>query len=167
MRQISVNYAHVLSELAVPIDDLKKTEKLLREVPVLKEALKNPLVSMAEKERIVDRVFSETVRNFLKAACLHERTEQIEEIVECYEEYIRGQNGILSVRLLCVTLPSEAQLQGIKKFLCRKYGKKDVFFEIEKDSSLLGGFILKAGDFEYDYSLKGRMEGLQRQLTRR
>ena len=55
----------------------------------------------------------------------------------------------------------------MKKYLCRRYRKNDVTFDIREDASLLGGFILKAGDFEYDYSLDGRLKRLQHKLTRR
>ncbi|MEW3583881.1 F0F1 ATP synthase subunit delta, partial [[Clostridium] symbiosum] len=80
---------------------------------------------------------------------------------------LRRQDGILRAELTCVTPPSEEQLQGMKKYLCRRYRKNDVTFDIREDASLLGGFILKAGDFEYDYSLDGRLKRLQHKLTRR
>ena len=69
--------------------------------------------------------------------------------------------------VLAGTNASEEQLQGMKKYLCRRYRKNDVTFDIREDASLLGGFILKAGDFEYDYSLDGRLKRLQHKLTRR
>lgn len=167
MRQTSVNYARVLAELSVPADDLRNAAAMLKGTPALKQMLENPLIPREQKERVIDRVFPESVRNFLKVACLHERTGQIEEIFECYEEYLRQQEGILKVLLTCVTPPSKEQLQGIEKFLCGKYQKKSVIFEIKRDPSLLGGFVLKAGDFEYDYSLEGRLKRLEQQLTRR
>lgn len=167
MRQTSVNYARVLADLSVPVEDLREAVRLLNETPALRRILESPLVSRDKKERVIDRIFPEPVRNFLKVACLHEKTGQIEEIFECYEEYLRQQEGLMKVLLTCVTPPSKEQLQGIEKFLCSKYQKKDVIFEIKKDPSLLGGFVLKAGDYEYDYSLDGRLKRLKQQLTRR
>ena len=167
MRQTSVNYARVLAELSVPADDLRNAAAMLKGTPALKQMLENPLIPREQKEKVIDRVLPESVRNFLKVACLHERTGQIEEIFECYEEYLRRQDGILRAELTCVTPPSEEQLQGMKKYLCRRYRKNDVTFDIREDASLLGGFILKAGDFEYDYSLDGRLKRLQHKLTRR
>lgn len=89
MRQTSVNYARVLAELSVPADDLRNAAAMLKGTPALKQMLENPLIPREQKERVIDRVFPESVRNFLKVACLHERTGQIEEIFECYEEYLR------------------------------------------------------------------------------
>lgn len=167
MTQTSVNYSRVLADLSVPVNDLRRAVELMRGTPELTQALKSPLISRAKKEKIIDRVFPESVRNFLKVACLHERTGQIEEIFECYEEYLRRNEGILRAGLICVTPPTEAQLQGMREFLCRSFHKSDVTFDIRRDPALLGGFILKAGDIEYDYSLDGRMKRLRRQLTRR
>lgn len=165
MRQINDNYARALAELSVPRDDLERAVELLKKNPELMQVLKNPLVSMAKKERIIDRVFPESVRNFLKVACLHERTGQIEEIFECYEEYFMRRQGIAGAVLICVTPPTKEQLQRMKEFLCGRFKKNDVTIDIQRDPSLLGGFILKAFDTEYDYSLKGRMERLRQQLT--
>lgn len=59
-----------------------------------------------------------------------------------------------------VTRPDEEQLAGIREFLCREYKKKDVQLEMAAAPELMGGFVLKTGDVEYDYSLKGQLERL-------
>ena len=48
-----------------------------------------------------------------------------------------------------------------------KYGCENVKMEQVQDKSLLGGFILRIGSTEYDYSLRGRLNGLRRQMIRR
>ena len=39
--------------------------------------------------------------------------------------------------------------------------------EMKKDDSLIGGFILRVGNDEYDRSTKGRLDRLEQRLTRR
>jgi len=38
---------------------------------------------------------------------------------------------------------------------------------LTEDKSLVGGFVLRAGDREYDWSLIGRYKKLKQKLTRR
>ena len=57
MTETSINYAKALYELSVPEEAVLETEKIFRGTPQLKGALENPLVSLKEKEHVIDRVF--------------------------------------------------------------------------------------------------------------
>ena len=167
MRQTSVNYARALDALSVPETDVREAASIFEKAPGLKKVLASPVIAKERKEHLIDRLFPEAVRNFLKVACVHGRTAQLGEIFESYEALLREQKGILKAELFYVTPPSEEQLWKMKQFLRRIYNKNDVLFDKREDSSLLSGFILRAGDFEFDYSLKGYFERLEQQLTRR
>ena len=133
-------YARVLYELEIPKEAVKQTEKLFEEVPVLEETFASPVVPMQEKLSSIDRIFP-------------------------YDKYSKKQEGIQMATLTCVEAPDEKRLEKIREFLCEKYHKTDVKIEIVKDPALLGGFILKTGDDEYDWSLKGRLSRLEQKLT--
>ncbi len=53
----------------------------------------------------------------------------------------------------------------MKRFLCRNHGKKEVVLALVEEKALLGGFVLKAGDIEYDYSLRGRIGRLSQAVA--
>ena len=63
--------------------------------------------------------------------------------------------------------PDAEQKKGMEDFLCRKYGADQALIEIRQDASLLGGFILRAGSDEYDWSMKGRLDRLTEALAGR
>ena len=68
---------------------------------------------------------------------------------------------------------STPQLKGalenplVEDFLRREFGAKEVILTLREDKSLIGGFILSAGDKEFDWSLRGRYNNLRQKLTRR
>ena len=66
-----------------------------------------------------------------------------------------------------VTAPKDAQLDGIRAFLCREFGAQKAEIEMIEDKSLIGGFILQADGREFDWSMRGRYRMLQQKLTRR
>lgn len=73
----------------------------------------------------------------------------------------------LKVSLFYVTLPLEEQLDKIKDFIAKKTDlpKAQVKIEFVEDKDLIGGFILRIGTKEYDWSTKGRLNQLMAKLT--
>ena len=96
-----------------------------------------------------------------------QKISSIYDILEAYGNYSRKQKGILKAVLTYVTKPEEAQKEKMEDFLRREFGAKEVILTLREDKSLIGGFILSAGDKEFDWSLRGRYNNLRQKLTRR
>lgn len=171
MTEKARTYARVLYELSIPEDMARDAFKLFEENPMLKEALSSPVVPMHEKFKVVDRVFekpqfSGLMAGFLKKACEAGCICQIGQVAQAYEKCLLESQGVLEASLLCVTEPDREQLEGIKAFLAKKHGCRQVRLTVEKEPELMGGFVLKAGDIEYDYSLGGQLKKLARAVAR-
>ena len=167
MTVTAVNYAKVLKELSVSEKSIQDTREIFREVPELAQSLRNPLVPFEIKEKVIDRVIPEEMKSFIKVVCKHHRIDLIEEIFEDYEELCRQHEKTIHAVMRYVTPPADAQLEGIKAFLCREFQARKAEIEMKEDRSLIGGFILQAGGREYDWSLRGRYRKLEQKLTRR
>lgn len=161
----SKRYARVLYELNIPRADIDTTKEIFQQVPQVYDVLVNPVVSARKKYRIIDQVFPESIRNFLKVTCENQRIGMIQDILEGYDRYCEEQQKIMTATLTCVDEPSEEQAERMKAFIRDKYHKSKVNLEVEKDPSLLGGFVLRAGSDEYDWSIRGRMDRLEQKLT--
>ena len=131
----AIRYARVLYEVGVPKEAVQKTREIFEEVPQLHEIFANPTIELQKKMNVVDRVFPKEIRNFLKVACRYQRMNLIEDIFTAYDRY------------------------------CEKYGAKSAKIEVRQDKALLGGFILRVGSDEYDWSMKGRLNRLEQRLT--
>lgn len=66
-----------------------------------------------------------------------------------------------------ITRPAEEQENKMKEFLRSQFSAREVELTLTEDKSLVGGFVLRAGDREYDWSLIGRYKKLKQKLTRR
>ena len=53
MTETTNNYAEVLYGLDISKEAVRDTEEIFRSVPKVKELLENPVVSFAQKERII------------------------------------------------------------------------------------------------------------------
>lgn len=167
MTQITANYAKVLYDLKVPKNSVEECASLLKNIPELKEVLCSPVISHANKNSVIEQVFPKEMVNFLKVVSDYNSMDCIEDIFKAYHEYCNKQENRMEAILYYVVPPTEEQETKMKEFLCRKYHKKEATLKLVKREELIGGFILKAGNQEFDRSMLGRIKQLQQQLIRR
>lgn len=164
MTQTAKNYAQALYELHVDAESVKTAETILKEVPEVGESLTNPTIAFHVKEKIIDRIFPEGIRNFIKVVCRNQKSEMLQEMFEAYRQIEREANKGLEAVLLYVTAPTVEQQEKMKAFLRQKFHVKEVTLSLKEEKSLIGGFILQAGGREFDWSFKGRFQALSHAL---
>ncbi|MEY8356935.1 ATP synthase F1 subunit delta [Lachnospiraceae bacterium 54-53] len=167
MMQAAINYGQVLYELSIPETAIEEAALALKEVPELKRALNSPVIAKSSKHRIIDRVFPAETRNFFKVLVDRQDIGLADQIFEAWRSYACKQKGILEAELYYVTEPEEEQLHEIRQMLIKKYRKNDVRLRLIEDPGLIGGFIIRTGDVETDWSLKGRLRQLEQKILRR
>lgn len=158
-------YGTVLFKLGVPFSMGQEAVRLIEENPALKEALISPVVSKKQRHAVIEKVFrepefSDLMIRFLKKACDSGCIGHLEDMIRIARDCSLKAQGIIEAELHYVAAPNETQIEGIKKFLCKNHNKKEVILTLVEDPSLMGGFIVKAGNIEYDYSLKGQIDRL-------
>lgn len=171
MTQKAINYGIVLYQLGISQDMVEDVKTLVENSPELVDALANPVVSHAEKRKVIDKVFdrfgSKELVNFMKILCDNDGFDMIHDIFDEYERYARQQQDILSATLYYVTPPTDEQKAGIENFLMREYGSKAVQLSMVEKKELIGGFVIRTGDREYDRSILGRYKSLRQKLVMR
>lgn len=172
MNELAERYGAVLFELALPETEIRLAAALFAETPALTEVLSSPAVKLSQKLRVLVRVFgkegaglSETMVRFLAKLCEADGIGAYAAVVRAWERISMERAGCLSATLYYVTAPDSAQRSGIEAFLKQRFGAKEIRLTEKQEPSLLGGFLLKAGDTEFDYSLRGRMQKLRRAVT--
>lgn len=167
MTQLAINYGIALYELNIPEEELTAQRSLLQETKELTESLCSPIVSLKAKHSVIDRIFNGKFKNFLKKLCDYNSMGYLEEIFQAYDLYRNQVEGKLEGELFYVTPPTDTQLQQIKGFLCKKYNKKQVELKMQQAPELIGGFVIRTGNYEYDWSYAGRIKALQQKLIKK
>lgn len=165
MTQTANNYGEVLFELGINKETVDETKRIFSLTEQLHKTLESPIISKKEKYFIIEKVFPEPIRNFLKVVCDHEKMSFIEEIIEAYYKKYNEANNILTGKLCYVVEPNDNQLSQIKSYLAKKYKKEKVELTMIEQPDLIGGFVLKVGDIEEDNSIRGRLNRLEKKLT--
>ena len=165
MKRISMTYGQVLFELEMKKESLQKAQDMLHENKELLRALENPMITKKEKENVVDKLFSDDLKSFLKIVCDNDDIDCFDEAVEYYDELKRKTDKIIKAEFDYVTMPKDEQLERIKQYLMKQYQADEVDLTLKEDKDLIGGFMLKVGYHVYDNSLSGKMRKLQQKLT--
>lgn len=85
MTQTANNYATVLLELGVTRRAVDETKEILSLTQDLPKSLKSPVVSKQDKHKLIDRIFPESMKNFLKVVCDYGEADLLEEIFAAYD----------------------------------------------------------------------------------
>ena len=161
----AVRYAETLFELNIPKETIEKTREIFSEVPQITDVLDNPTIRQEKKEQVIDKVFPREMRNFLKIVCRYRKVRLLGEIFDAYDMRADEEEQIIRVVLFYTALPSEEQKKQMGDFIKKKYGAGDIKWVMAEDKALIGGFILQVDGKEYDYSVQGRLNRLERKLT--
>lgn len=167
MIQTAIEYAQMLLNLSVSKEIVKQTVDIFMELPQIKMDFSNPVISVEKKHAVIEKVFPKKIRDFLKLLCDNENFDLLDEIFEAYKDMAEENKDILYVVISYVTAPDDGQLTKIKDFLAKKFDTNIDKMEIElkEEPELLGGFIIRAGNQEYDWSTRGRLKEIKQQIT--
>lgn len=158
------NLVKALLAKKVSVSAIEEAEKIIDSSDELKEELDNPLVTDAEKATVIDNIFSESVKGLINVVADDCKTDALDEILKEYVRQLDKKNNVVRATLYCVTPPSDKQLEGIKKFICKEEKTGGAEVEIVKDESLIGGFIIQVGNKQYDRSIKTKLEQIKTEV---
>ena len=166
MTQTVIDYAKEMKRLSVSPEDVKQTVELLEALPQVKVDFENPTVELEKKIHLIEMIFPKQIRDFLELLCDHHDFNLFSEIVEAYNEELRKveNNPNLAVQISYVVPPTEDQLNKMKEFLKEKCHADALDVTLKEDKNLLGGFIIRAGNEEYDWSMRGRLQQIERTM---
>jgi F-type H+-transporting ATPase subunit delta len=141
----------------------------VREVPELRELLRNPQVDPRAKASVLDSVLGEAdelVRNLVRLLAERGRAAEIEEVHREFERLVAEREGQIEVELMTAQELSDEEAARIVGEIEQAVGRK-VEARRTVDPSILGGIVLQAGSMRADASVRGRLERLRRELVTR
>ncbi len=151
----------VVDELNSVVDDL------LTKLPRLEAVLVAPRVALDVKTGMLDKALrgkvSEELLNFLKVLARHGRFNCIQAIQQAAGEQLNEMRGRLEVRLRSAEPLDQASLSLVTERL-RAVLQRDIDLQVEVDSELIGGMLLRIGDTVYDGSVANRLVRLKDEL---
>jgi F-type H+-transporting ATPase subunit delta len=155
--------------LAEVREDLAAFARALRDVPELRELLRNPQLDRRAKQAAIDAVAGEgdpLVRNLLRLLVAKGRGGEVEEVAEEFERLAAIEERQLSVRLTTAFELTDEEVRSIVEQIERASGRS-VEATRSVDPDLIGGIVLQVDSRLVDASVRGRLDRLRRELATR
>lgn len=137
--------------------------------PQVRDFLRTPRVTVAEKKRVLEAAFGSTVPqlflNFLMVVLDNRRQRMLRAISSEYDRMLDEHLGRVNVAVTLARDPDAAALTEITARLT-KLLQKSVIAHVRVDPDILGGIIVRYGDNVMDGSLRRQLLHLRgRMLT--
>jgi len=150
-------------------EDLNLIKEILMQSKDLNDVLINPIVSAEKKKEIVDKVFSDEVDfliiNLLKVMIDKDRFSVFSDVLDAYNKSLDGINNISRVNVTSAVEMSAESQDKLKHKLEEKL-RKSVVLDLDINSDIIAGLVIKIGDNIIDMSLKHKLEDLSKNIMK-
>ena len=172
LSKISVRYAKALFDLAL---EKNKLDAVNNDIILINQALKDfgqfglylksPVVKPSQKQTLIKKAFvgnvSDISLGFLGLLIQNKREAHLEDIIRRFFDVYRKHKGIKSA-IITTAVPLSDQVKEKFHGLLTSIYKTGIELEAAQNASIVGGFVLKVGDQQYDASIA---TGLKRMKT--
>ncbi len=169
-------YAKSLIDLSIEqnaLENLKNDMMLFRKVvdenPQLEAILQNPIVPLDKKRGILSATFDshvhEITKSFFKLIVSKGRSAILFEVSRQFIKQYNALKGILTAIVQSATPLTEESRASIIETVKRELGANEVLINSSVDESLIGGFVIKVGDKQFDASISGSLNKLKKQFA--
>jgi F-type H+-transporting ATPase subunit delta len=175
-QRIAKVYAEALLDAAAKqnqtADILEEYAALLNDVftpnPRFEVSIAAGVVSRHAKAEVLKRVFggrvSELFLNFLLVLNDHERLGLLRGIYQSARQLYDQRQGRVPVLVRSAVPLQDDQRERLLNELRQSFHKEPVL-QTQVDPALLGGLVVKVGDWQYDASVRTRLENIKKRLT--
>lgn len=160
-------YIKYLVRKEIPLSTIDETKRIMAACSDLADTLSNPVVTDEEKHGIIRQIFPENMQHFVINLCDGGAVSRMGSILDEYTELCIERQGSIRAVVRYVTPLTESQQADMKNFIKEKFNRTDVNIEYRCDPDIIGGFILNAGDYEYDKSYRTSLKLMRESLRHR
>jgi F-type H+-transporting ATPase subunit delta len=147
-------------------DELHAFAEAVEQVPELRALMENPELDSRVKREALASVLAEAdelVRNFVLLVVEKGRTHEFDAMVQEFDALVAAEEGILDVELTTAVELTEDEATKILGQIEDVSGRR-LRASRKVEPALIGGFVLQAGSYRADASVRGRLERLRREL---
>ncbi len=167
MKDTAKEFLNELLRLNISREDIETTKGIFSACPDVKDTLANPLITYDEKRIVIKQIFPKALERSVANAAKSGLMDEIEDILDAYlDALLEKQKSIKSV-VRYVTPLTETQQAELRRFIMEKFTKEDVDIEYKHDPDIIGGFILSAGDVEFDRSYRTSLRSIRDNLKKK
>ena len=153
-------------DLMIMFKDMSSVKKAFQQSQELKLFIDSKVIKDTDKVETLTKVFpdlSAYSTNLLDHIMNSGRIDLFDDVAKCFVELYNEKMGNQNVILISASKLSHDILTEIKSKV-KSLTSKTVYLTNKVDKNLIGGFILKVGDKQYDASFKQQLKNLENEF---
>lgn len=169
----AIRYAKAVLSLAsdektseVVNSEMKLIATTISQNKELSDVLKSPVVNSSIKKSVLLEVFnnsSKSVLNLIDTLISNNRIDILNDVAQKYNQLFDASRGIeLATVTTAVALTEDLKKKVLAK--AKELTGKDIEVENVIDESIIGGFILRIGDIQYNASITNQLNKLKKEF---
>ena len=167
MKDTAKEFLGELVRLNISREDIESAKGVFSACPDVKSTLANPLITYDEKKIVIKQIFPKALERSVANAAKSGLMEEIDEIFDAYLDALLEKQKSIKAIVRYVTPLTENQQAELRRFIMEKFTKEDVDIEYKHDPDIIGGFILSAGDVEFDRSYRTSLRTIRDNLKKK
>jgi F-type H+-transporting ATPase subunit delta len=148
-------------------DDMKSIANAVAASKELNDMLNSPVVPTATKKSALLAVFKDLnilSVNLIDTLITNKRINILGDVAEKYNDLFDDEQGI-QVAKVTSAVPLTDELKKLVLVKAKELTGKDSEINNVIDENIIGGFILRVGDLQYDASIANKLSKLKREFT--
>ena len=135
----------------------------------LRSMLKSPIIKAADKKAALLKIFeghSDTTKPFINLLVDNQRASILNDVSTSYIELYNEAKGVKMAQVTtAVPLTGDLEAKVLAK-VKEVTGSDQVTIENKIDPSIVGGFILRVGDLQYNASIANQLSNIKREFNK-
>ncbi len=150
-------------------NDMVLFEKIVDDNSELEAILKNPIVPLDKKLGILKNVFGSKVHqitnSFLQLVVNKDRSAILFDTAKQFVAQYNAIKGIVTAEVTSAIALTDTSIAEVISLVKKEMGAKEVIVKEKVDEKLIGGFILKVGDKQFDASIASGLNKLKKEFA--
>lgn len=176
MSRAAIRYAKAILQKAnennieaVVFGDMQSVYKTIEDSRELQAVLQSPVIKANDKKDALLKIFngqSEATHSLINILIANKRASLLGSVAKSYVDIYNDQQGVkAAIVITAVPLTPEIETKVLAK-VKELTGSDKVTLKSEIDSDIIGGFILRMGDIQYNASIANQLGNLKREFSK-
>ncbi|NND89048.1 MAG: ATP synthase F1 subunit delta [Flavobacteriaceae bacterium] len=154
---------------AVVFEDMKSVAATLENSKDLRVVLNSPVIKAEDKKQALVTIFdqnSDVTKQLIRVLSTNKRIDLLGDVANSFIDLYNEAEGVKVAKVTtAVPLSSELETKVLAK-VKEMTGSDRVTLENKIDESIIGGFILRVGDLQYNASIAQQLDNIKREFTK-
>ena len=135
----------------------------------LQAVLQSPIIKANDKKQALLKIFSgqsEITHSLINILVDNKRTSLLSNVAKSYIDLYNEEQGVkVATVITAIPLSSELESKVMEK-VKELTGSEKVTLKNEIDPTIIGGFVLRVGDIQYNASIANQLGNLKREFSK-